>query len=341
MDTEKPTASINLKQIPANRRLVEELYAQGYLSAEGKVYALNRLYPHNQWGIWVSRLLLLLGTALVLSGVVYFFAFNWAKLTPLIKFSTVQIGLVSCLIAAYGYSLKKLAGQLFLLAATVLVGVFLAIFGQIYQTGADAYQLFMVWALLTFGWTVIASFSAQWLLWLIVSNIFIWLWWEQAALPSSSMEDLLYSLLLGFNGLALVLREFTVQHNYNWLSAAWFRVMLVFVLAVFLIIPIEHCIIDPDSARVSTYLSALLGSIILISGFWFYRFKLFDMWVLATIVLTCCIIAITAIFKLFFEIFGDSESITFLLLGFATLGVFTVGLIYLRAVAHKMEAAHD
>ncbi|MCX4026446.1 DUF2157 domain-containing protein [Endozoicomonas sp. SM1973] len=341
MEKEELIARTDLATIPANRRLVDELYAHGYLTAEGKAYALNLLHPHNQWGLWVSRLLLILGTALVLAGVIYFFAFNWARLTPIIKFTTIQTGLVGCLIAAYSYSLQKLVGKIFLLAASVLVGVFLAVFGQVYQTGADAYQLFMGWALLTLGWTIIANFSVQWLLWLIICNIFVLLWWEQSALPSRSMEDLLYSLLLGINGLALALREYAAQHNYNWLSAQWLRAILVIALSIFLAIPIEYCIIDPGSAHVSTYISALFGGVALVGGFWVYRFILFDMWALATIVLTCCVVATTATFKIFFELIGKYESVTFLLMGLATLGVFTIALIYLRAVVHKMEATRD
>ncbi|MDE1461798.1 DUF2157 domain-containing protein [Spartinivicinus poritis] len=341
MEKEKLIARADLATIPANRRLVDELYAYGYLTAEGKAYALNLLHPHNQWGLWISRLLLILATALILTGVIYFFAFNWARLTPTIKFTTIQVGLVGCLIAAYSYSLQSFVGKIFLLAATVLVGVFLAVFGQVYQTGADAYQLFMGWSLFTLGWTIIANFSVQWVIWLIICNIFVLLWWEQSALPTRSMEDLLYSLLLGINGLALVLREYAVQRNYNWLSVQWLRVVLVIALSIFLIIPIEHCIVDPDSARTSTYISALFGSITLAAGFWVYRFKLFDMWALAIIVLTCCIIATTVAFKLLFEFIGEGESVTFLLMGLASLGVFTAALIYLRAVSHKKGGTHD
>jgi uncharacterized membrane protein len=174
MDTEKH--SYTLEQIPANRQLVEELYSHGKITGEAREYALNLLYPHNQWGLWVSRLLLTLGAALVLSGIIYFFAFNWAKITPTMKLSSIEIGIFSCLIGAYFYSLQRMSGQVLLFSASVLVGVFMAVFGQIYQTGADAYQLFMMWSLLTLGWTLISNFAAQWIFWLVITNIFLVLW---------------------------------------------------------------------------------------------------------------------------------------------------------------------
>lgn len=82
-----------LEHIPADRRLVEELYVHGKITHEAKEHALEFLYPSDKWGLWISRLLLAIGTALVLSGVVYFFVFNWAKITPLLKLSSLQIGM--------------------------------------------------------------------------------------------------------------------------------------------------------------------------------------------------------------------------------------------------------
>ena len=192
MDIEKHMRT--LEQIPANRRLVEELYSNGKITCKAKEYALNLLYPHNQWGLWIWRLLLTIGVALVLSGIIYFFAFNWAKLIPAIKLFSIQFGIIGCLIGAYLYSLKRVSGQVLLLSASVLVCVFMAVFGQVYQTGADAYQLFMVWSLLTLGWTIISCFSVQWFFWLLITNIFLVLWWEQDALPTKEMQFMIFYL---------------------------------------------------------------------------------------------------------------------------------------------------
>ncbi len=109
MDTEK--LKCTLDQIPADRRLVEELYSHGKISAQAREYSLSLLYPNNQWGLWISRLLLTIGAALVLSGIIYFFAFNWAKITPAVKLSSIQLGIIGCLIGAYIYSLQRVSGQ--------------------------------------------------------------------------------------------------------------------------------------------------------------------------------------------------------------------------------------
>ena len=130
--------SRELEAIPANRKLVEQLYSQAQIGRAARDYALDYLYPRKLWGLWASRLLLALGVSLVLAGIIYFFAFNWARIDPLVKLMAIQVGMVGCLTGAYYYSLSSLYGRTLLLSASVLIGIFLAVFGQIYQTGADS-----------------------------------------------------------------------------------------------------------------------------------------------------------------------------------------------------------
>lgn len=178
MDQQKNTP-ISLESIPANRQIIEELFSQRLISTDAREYGLRLLHPSQNWGRWASRMLLVLGVSLMLSGIVYFFAFNWAKITPVIKLGSIQVSILGCLGAAYFYGLQQQSGKILLLSASVLVGVFLAVFGQIYQTGADAYNLFMMWALLTLPWVIIAEFAALWLTWLVISNIFLALYWTR------------------------------------------------------------------------------------------------------------------------------------------------------------------
>lgn len=96
--------------------------------------------------------MLFLGLALTLSGVVCFFVWNWDALPGLAKLAIVQAGIVGCCVVACQKKIATLPGKAAITGAAVLVGVFLAVFGQVYQTGADAYQLFVGWALLILPW---------------------------------------------------------------------------------------------------------------------------------------------------------------------------------------------
>jgi uncharacterized membrane protein len=338
MDTEKHTYT--LAQIPANRRLVEVLYAHGKITRETKEYALNLLYPQQQWGLWMSRLMLIVGTTLVLSGIIYFFAFNWSKISPAVKLSSIQFGIIGCLIGVYLYSLQRISGQVLLLCATVLVGVFMAVFGQIYQTGADAYHIFMMWSLLTLGWTVISNFPAQWLVWLVITNTFLVLWWVQAALPTREMTFLIFTYMAILNGVALALREYFVLKEYEWLRARWTRVVLTIATLVIMLIPITIWIVEAGRATHSNIISGIIGLAGHGVAYVVYRHKLPDMWSLAATVLSGCIIVEVAGFKILSEMFSRAEAAMFLMIGLMTLGVFTSAIIYLRKIAKHLEVEH-
>ena len=323
-----------LHKISANRRLVEELYSCGRISYEAKEYALNLLYPADKWGMWISRLLITIGSALLVCGIVYFFAFNWAKITSVVKFSIIQLGMIICLIGAYFCTLNRISGQLFLLSVSVLTGVFIAVFGQIYQTGADAYQLFMMWSIFTLGWTIISNFAPQWIFWLVVTNTFFILWWNQAALPTLEMEFMVFFFATLLNGAALALREyFASVKNFDWLQQKWSRVVLTLATLIYMMIPVIAWFVEPSRATTSIILSAMLGLIGHGIAFAIYRFKLRDMWSLSATVLSACIIVEVAGFKIISEMFCNFNATMFLFAGLMTLGIFTYAIIYLRKVA--------
>ena len=336
MDTQKNN-NMTLDSIPANRRVIEELSSHTLISADAREYGLRLLYPSQNWGLWVSRMLLVFGVSLILSGIVYFFAFNWTKITPEMKLGSIQISILGCLGASYFYGLQRLSGKILLLSSSVLVGVFLAVFGQIYQTGADAYNLFMMWALLTLPWVIISEFAALWVVWLVISNTFLALYWTQAALPERETEMMIFSYLASFNGLFLGLREYFLTKGVHWLEEQWTRVVLVAPILVYALIPTIALIVEPSRATHSIVFGALLSAVVHAVFYIVYRFKLPDMWGLAATILSGCIILESAIFKALTEVFRHSDAIMYLLMGGITLGVFTLAIIKLRVIAKEME----
>ena len=116
---------------PATRGLVLHLAAEGLLDPAARDAALRIIRPARAWWLWTSRLLLALGAALVIAGVVFFFAFNWSEIPPLAKLGMVQALVAVCAIAAWWIGLDSAGGKVLLLAASMIVGVLLAVFGQI------------------------------------------------------------------------------------------------------------------------------------------------------------------------------------------------------------------
>src|SRR4051812_44863924 len=112
----------------ASAALLRDLAEDGTITP-GQSAALQALLRRRlAWRLWTERLLLILGTGLLLSGIVFFFAWNWRALPAWEKFGLVEAGLVLCAAGAAWKKLETLAGRLFLTGACVMVGVFLAVF---------------------------------------------------------------------------------------------------------------------------------------------------------------------------------------------------------------------
>jgi uncharacterized membrane protein len=66
--------------------------------------------------------------------------------------------------------LQPLIKNIILAGASVLVGVLFSVFGQIYQTGADAFDFFLGWTVFIFIWAVVAEFAPLWLILTLLVN---------------------------------------------------------------------------------------------------------------------------------------------------------------------------
>jgi uncharacterized membrane protein len=150
---------------PATPDRIGRLAAAGELTGDdvARAYAAASATPARAgWALLVDRTLLVLGALLAVAGVIFFFAFNWDKLGSLGKFGLIGAGIVLSVAAALERTLARLAGRMALVAAALLVGPLLAVYGQTYQTGADPFELFLTWALLATPWAIAARSSLLW-----------------------------------------------------------------------------------------------------------------------------------------------------------------------------------
>ena len=180
--------------------------------------------------LWLDRGLLFLGLGLTLSGVVFFFAYNWEGMHRLLKLSMIEAGIIGALITALISGLSGLRGKLALLVASVLVGVFLAVYGQIYQTGADAWQLFAGWAGLIAAWTLLSRLQALWGLWLVVGHVALALLYEQLLSPQYDLPAHVMALAVAALDTGLLgARELWLARGARWLEPLWGRRTLAVV----------------------------------------------------------------------------------------------------------------
>jgi uncharacterized membrane protein len=153
----------------AGREALSDWREAGHVSGDSVAAAwrAHRLQPNaDQWR-QVLQLGALAGGSLALAaGVVFFFAYNWAALSAFAKFGILAAIILLATVAAIVLSAKPRAAAACLFFAQVVTGVLLATIGQTYQTGADAYQLFAVWAGLGLLWALAARVAPLW--WLVI-----------------------------------------------------------------------------------------------------------------------------------------------------------------------------
>lgn len=282
METEQENPM--LENIIADRHLIQRLYEQGKLNPKARDYALGLVCPPLQWGSWTANVLLMLGVTLILAGIVYFFAFNWKELTIFSIFVQIELGILIALFAVYYFGLQGLKGQLALLSASILVGVFLAVFGQQYQTGADVYTLFMWWSILIFVWTTMSCYAVQWFFWIVITNIAIVLWEKQFVIRIDNVDPLFVITLGLFNIGMLALREYGLHvKGYTWLQNRWPALVplgaILMVFVVFIGIYIGN---DDPTWRLRSI--AAFSFVAIIGLFLYYRYVNIDMAFLATII---------------------------------------------------------
>ncbi|WP_319530900.1 DUF2157 domain-containing protein [uncultured Cohaesibacter sp.] len=342
-EAEVPSDQKRLNSISLDRHLLDELARRGVITPQLRQASLDWLHPPRAWAHWAMILLLAFGTGLILSGIVFFFAFNWASIPDLAKLGMIEAGVIAAAVGSWLMTLDRLIGRLLLLVASMLVGVFLATFGQIYQSGADPWQLFALWALLITPWTILSRLSALWLIWFGLLNTAIYLWWEETLGLTMELEPYLYFTLACLSTLALALREWLApsassggQGAFCWLEPLWIRWLLVAasLAGLFpLLIGFVDDIASGDDYRSNT---GPLSCIILIGFYITFRYLRRDIPVLAMTLLVICLLVVIGIAILLDS--NDADAlVTTLLTGIAAIASFGSAAGYLR----KLLGADD
>ncbi|MEO5870376.1 MAG: DUF2157 domain-containing protein [Gemmatimonadaceae bacterium] len=181
------------------------------------------------WHRFVSRVLLLLGAGLVLSGVVCFVAYNWNRFGAFPKFALIEVAIVGAAIVGWR-TLPSLSGQVALSAAAVLVGPLLALYGQVYQTGADPYGLFLGWLALILPWVIAAQFGPLWLFALGLLDVSVMLYWGQV-LEKGLLRDAQPVVIAVIHAVALIAyevqRRLTTRRTPHLIATIGFGALLI------------------------------------------------------------------------------------------------------------------
>ncbi len=205
------------------RRLLIRWWEDGHISHQSLPEALRlaKVYPSlGEWARGIDRLLLSLGATLFLSGVVTFFAANWGALGRFGRFLLIDLLIIGAIGAVWRLGVDSPGGRGAMFAAVIGVGVLLALIGQVYQMGADTYQLFAAWAVLTLPWVMLGRYAPLWLLWLILLNLAVYLYFSTfgGLLAMTLGPDRFLWIAFLVNTTALVIWEIAAYSGIHWLK---------------------------------------------------------------------------------------------------------------------------
>jgi len=158
------------------RLALYELAAQHQLDATAS-HKLHQLAGQNQepsrLAYWLPRGVAVLAAALGGFGVILWIAANWDTLGRFGRFALLQaLFLVMCV----GALVKPNARVPLGLLALLTIGGLFAYFGQTYQTGADPWQLFAVWAVLALPLALGVRSDVLWAPWALIVMTGVSLW---------------------------------------------------------------------------------------------------------------------------------------------------------------------
>ncbi|GMO00871.1 GDYXXLXY domain-containing protein [Parageobacillus thermoglucosidasius] len=156
----------------------------------------------------------LLGIALILAGIIYFFASNWQGVDRLTK-TGLSIGLMGLFYgsgAVFAYVMKRhdFLGRWLFVCGALAFGITLALIGQIYNSHADSYWLFIIWLVPTVVFAWITKYEAFSVISVVLLELACWFYYFPSSYRIEWSEWQSFFLLVLFaviNGTIWIVRR--------------------------------------------------------------------------------------------------------------------------------------
>ena len=282
-----------------------------------------------QWRLFLERVLTWLGIVALTAAVMFFVAANWDALGRFGKFALVEAAIVAALGIGVWRGLDSLAGRAALVAAALLAGVLLALVGQVYQTGADTFELFASWAVAILAWVAVGRQPALWVIWLALVNIAIALYYSTFGgfLGMLFGPTIALWALFAVNTVALIAWEMLASRGIRWLDVRWAPRVLAVASGTAITILALWTIFDhwrADGWHLIPY------ALWIAAVYWAYRVRSVDLFILAGGVLSIVVVISMGLGR---AVSDMRDAGSFLFIGLVLIASAAIGAFWLRGVA--------
>lgn len=210
-----------------------------------------------EWRKFLNYLFISFGVGFTVSGIIFFFAYNWADLHKFAKIGMVEGGIVVTIFLILFLKFNQEIKNIILTATAVFVGILFSVFGQIYQTGANAYDFFLVWTVFISLWVIVSNFAPLWLIYLTLINTTFIFYSRQVAHNWSTV--LIFTLLFLLNISFLVISLYISKTRVEYKVPGWFTKTLAMASVTFSTIGISIGIHDKSG---TSFIILLFASVV-------------------------------------------------------------------------------
>lgn len=317
-----------------SRQQILDWAASGAIPADKleQALALTQDTPNTATELtFLSRVVLAFAVALLCSGLIFFFAYNWDALSRYHKFAIAQGALLLSLLPLLRFKLQHAIAQAALFAASLLVGALLALIGQTYQSGADTYQLFALWALLITPWVLLARMPALWLLLLVLLNVTLVLLFNDYMLhPWLAWINNIGLVFFALNALAASAWLFITRHHAPSGLLDWAgRSINLYSLLLISLMALEQ-ILGWQGYDVLT-----LVIWVLFAGLWLYLYRVrqIDLVMLSALIMASIVLIVSALSQVADLYLGEETLL--LLLAISVMGLSSAGSAWLKRLKRR------
>lgn len=291
------------------------------------VYHVFEQFIHpsiKDWNKALKYFMLSLGIGFTTIGIIFFFAFNWNSINPSAKLITAELFITLPVVMVFTKRFSEITSNLLISTSCMMVGVFFAIYGQIYQTGANAYEFFMAWSIFTAIWVFVTAFLPLWAIFLGINFLWLFFYFEQT--PYQVTLDWRYLSYLALVLLGLIVPKYVFKSKME----RWFETTSLLFTHAILCTGLSMQIFSENELN-NFFFTIIAMALLVVVGF--FSFKKRDLTLIGMLFLNLVILFHVIMVKLL----SDLDTDLLLLASIASPLSIIVGLVQLNKLKKEWQ----